>query len=51
MLDIVTLPPDTPARPDGSVVGGWWHRRDDGRVACDLCPRACSLKDGAWRLT
>ena len=27
MLDIVNLPPDTPARPDGSRVGGWWHRR------------------------
>src|SRR3982750_3047496 len=46
MLDIVNLPPGTPARPDGSVVGGWWHRQDDGRVVCDLCPRHCSLKDG-----
>src|SRR4051794_36993551 len=44
--DIVNLPPDTPARPDGSRVGGWWHRRGDGRVACDLCPRACSLNEG-----
>ena len=46
MFDLVTSPPDAPPRPDGSVVGGWWHRRDDGRVACDLCPRACSLKEG-----
>ena len=40
MLDIVNLPPDTPARPDGSRVGGWWHAPDDGRIVCDLCPRA-----------
>jgi len=19
----------------------WWHRLDDGRVQCDLCPREC----------
>lgn len=23
----------------------WWHEKDR-RVVCDLCPRACSLKDG-----
>ena len=46
MLDIVNLPPDIPALPDGSRVGGWWHRQDDGRVVCDLCPRHCSLRDG-----
>lgn len=26
--------------------GNWWHRRHDGRVVCDLCPRYCALKDG-----
>src|ERR1700758_4955441 len=46
MSDIVNLPPDTPLRPDGTRVGGWWHASDDGRVVCDLCPRHCSLKDG-----
>src|SRR5262249_3068914 len=46
MLDIVHLLPDTPSRPGGSRVGGWWHRQDDGRVVCDLSPRHCSLKDG-----
>src|SRR5262249_27269067 len=46
MLDLVNLPPDIPARPDGSRIGGWWHRQNDGRVVCDLCPRHCSLKDG-----
>ncbi|HET9553937.1 MAG TPA: AmmeMemoRadiSam system radical SAM enzyme [Anaeromyxobacteraceae bacterium] len=24
----------------------WWHRLDDGRIQCDLCPRDCQLKDG-----
>jgi pyruvate formate lyase activating enzyme len=24
----------------------WWHRLDDGRVQCDVCPRACRLHDG-----
>ncbi|NBC14345.1 MAG: AmmeMemoRadiSam system radical SAM enzyme [Gammaproteobacteria bacterium] len=23
-----------------------WHRLDDGRVQCDVCPRACALKEG-----
>jgi len=24
----------------------WWHRLDDGRIECDLCPRACRLHEG-----
>jgi pyruvate formate lyase activating enzyme len=24
----------------------WWHRLDDGRIRCDVCPRACSLHEG-----
>jgi pyruvate formate lyase activating enzyme len=24
----------------------FWHRLDDGRVQCDLCPRACALHEG-----
>ena len=24
----------------------YWHRLPDGRVQCDLCPRACRLKEG-----
>jgi pyruvate formate lyase activating enzyme len=24
----------------------YWHRLDDGRVECDLCPRGCRLHDG-----
>jgi hypothetical protein len=23
-----------------------WHRIDDGRVQCDVCPRACRLHEG-----
>ncbi|WP_029133766.1 AmmeMemoRadiSam system radical SAM enzyme [Sedimenticola selenatireducens] len=24
----------------------YWHRLDEGRVQCDLCPRECKLKEG-----
>ena len=24
----------------------WWHKLDDGRIQCDLCPRDCRLHDG-----
>ncbi len=24
----------------------WWHRLEDGRVQCDVCPRACRLHEG-----
>jgi pyruvate formate lyase activating enzyme len=24
----------------------WWHALDDGRIQCDLCPRACRLHEG-----
>ena len=24
----------------------YWHRLDDGRTQCDVCPRACKLRDG-----
>jgi len=24
----------------------YWHRLDDGRIQCDLCPRFCKLRDG-----
>jgi len=24
----------------------WWHRLDDGRIQCDVCPRDCKLHDG-----
>jgi pyruvate formate lyase activating enzyme len=32
--------------PDASTVPTkHWHRLDDGRVQCDICPRACKLRD------
>ena len=34
----MTAAADHPAR--------WWHRIDDGRLQCDLCPRDCRLKEG-----
>jgi pyruvate formate lyase activating enzyme len=24
----------------------WWHKTDDGRIQCDLCPRDCKLNEG-----
>ncbi len=24
----------------------WWHRLEDGRIQCDLCPRDCRLQEG-----
>ncbi len=30
----------------GAFPTRYWHRLDDGRVQCDLCPRACRLHDG-----
>ena len=26
--------------------GRYWHFMEDGRIQCDLCPRACKLQDG-----
>jgi pyruvate formate lyase activating enzyme len=35
------------AAPASSIVPTrYWHRLDDGRVQCDLCPRACRLHEG-----
>jgi pyruvate formate lyase activating enzyme len=29
-----------------TVATRYWHRLDDGRVQCDVCPRACRLHEG-----
>jgi pyruvate formate lyase activating enzyme len=34
----LNAPEQVPAR--------WWHRLDDGRIQCDLCPRDCRLHEG-----
>ena len=37
----------TPLEVQGSYFPGrYWHRLDDGRVQCDLCPRYCKLHEG-----
>jgi pyruvate formate lyase activating enzyme len=35
-----------PADVDQGRPARWWHRLDDGRLQCDLCPRECRLHDG-----
>ena len=34
------------APPDAIVPTRYWHELEDGRVQCDLCPRACKLREG-----
>ena len=31
---------------DAEFAGRWWTAESDGRILCQLCPRACRLKDG-----
>ncbi|EPC01537.1 hypothetical protein L861_16835 [Litchfieldella anticariensis FP35 = DSM 16096] len=32
---------------DSSVISThYWHALDDGRIQCDVCPRACKLREG-----
>jgi AmmeMemoRadiSam system radical SAM enzyme/AmmeMemoRadiSam system protein B/AmmeMemoRadiSam system protein A len=46
MARVTILPPEEHATAEGIKAGGWWHASEDGhRVNCDLCPRACSLKE------
>ncbi|MEH6472957.1 MAG: AmmeMemoRadiSam system radical SAM enzyme, partial [Halopseudomonas sp.] len=35
-----------PKQPGVPLPTQYWHRLDDGRIQCDLCPRACKLRDG-----
>ncbi len=39
---------ERPARqqPDEHFPARWWHKLEDGRIQCDLCPRDCKLHDG-----
>jgi pyruvate formate lyase activating enzyme len=32
--------------PTGTAATRYWHRTEDGRVQCDVCPRACRLHEG-----
>ncbi len=39
--------PAVPADYVGNYPGRWWHKIDGSdRIQCDLCPRACQLKEG-----
>ncbi len=31
---------------ENAVATRYWHRLDDGRIQCDLCPRFCKLREG-----
>ncbi len=42
----IVLPPTESLLPDGTKLGGWWKDEPDGRILCELCPRACRLKPG-----
>ncbi|HEX2275424.1 MAG TPA: AmmeMemoRadiSam system radical SAM enzyme [Acidimicrobiales bacterium] len=35
-----------PAWDAFTVPTRYWHLLDDGRIQCDLCPRACKLREG-----
>ncbi|MBN8442960.1 MAG: AmmeMemoRadiSam system radical SAM enzyme [Dechloromonas sp.] len=35
----------TAGQHSGNYPGRYWHRIDDGRIQCDLCPRYCKLHD------
>ncbi|MGE5337154.1 MAG: AmmeMemoRadiSam system radical SAM enzyme [Gemmatimonadota bacterium] len=37
---------DSDARAELDHPARWWHRLDDGRIQCDLCPRDCRLHEG-----
>ena len=36
----------TPFSEVGEKEGRWWTAESDGRILCQLCPRACHLRDG-----
>ena len=37
---------ETQAETLAGVPGRYWHRLDDGRIQCDVCPRFCKLRAG-----
>jgi len=36
----------TPTQTSSVVPTKYWHRLDDGRIQCDVCPRFCKLQEG-----
>ena len=35
-----------PTAPDPMLPTRYWHLLEDGRIQCDVCPRACRLREG-----
>lgn len=33
-------------QPPSSFPTHYWHKLEDGRIQCDVCPRACKLREG-----
>src|SRR6266404_3058676 len=48
IADMSEVAENVTAQPaEGSIIDTrYWHALDDGRVQCDVCPRACKLRDG-----
>ncbi len=46
MMERMATRPDREFLAPGVIRGRWWHRLEDGRLQCDLCPRACRLHEG-----
>ncbi len=42
----MSLPAPASDIPADSPEGRYWHRLDDGRIQCDVCPRECRLHEG-----
>ena len=32
--------------PNAAASADYWHRLDDGRIQCEVCPRFCALREG-----
>ncbi len=41
-----TTTPENPFGDDSIVPTKYWHKLEDGRIQCDLCPRFCKLREG-----
>jgi pyruvate formate lyase activating enzyme len=46
MDPVQPLPPEEAAASGYAVPTRYWHRCEDGRVQCDVCPRECRLQEG-----